>query len=188
MTRLACPDYVLAKCGLSCSVFGQISVNLRAKRAQLAAFRKLIPFVFKHFLASFPLFLYFLGEFRGPHLLGHTSNPRRALPSRSRRLEAPVFASCRCGPGVIIPQEGRNSTTVVAHHTMGFLSSDKYENSGAGSPLLAAAVNINRPAVVARMKCQPALRLREEAGYRGLRQFSGCRTHCSICVRRGLAD
>jgi len=36
-----------------------IGANLRVKCAQFAASKKVMPFVFNHFLASFPLFLYF---------------------------------------------------------------------------------------------------------------------------------
>ena len=39
--------------------WGQIGVDLRAKRASFAAFKKRLSFVFKYFLASFPLFSIF---------------------------------------------------------------------------------------------------------------------------------
>jgi hypothetical protein len=54
--RLASPDFVFGKRGVLGSFWGQIAVNLRAKRAEFAAFRKVMSFIFKYSFASFPLF------------------------------------------------------------------------------------------------------------------------------------
>jgi len=57
--RSANLGFVSAKRGLFCSFWGQIAVNLRAKPAEFAAFKKVMSFVFKYSLASFPLFFIF---------------------------------------------------------------------------------------------------------------------------------
>jgi hypothetical protein len=45
-----------------CSWEVSIRVDLHAKNTKFAPFRKVMSFVFSKFLASFPLFLYFLGR------------------------------------------------------------------------------------------------------------------------------
>jgi len=60
---LACPlrslSFVLRKTRGSCSVQHSICAKLRVKCARFAASKKVMSFVFKYFLALFPLFLYF---------------------------------------------------------------------------------------------------------------------------------
>jgi len=51
-----------------CSFQRPNCANLRAKCAQFAALKRVISFVFKYFLASFPRFLYILAPFRYSHL------------------------------------------------------------------------------------------------------------------------
>jgi len=50
---------VLIKSGVLCSFSGQIALKMRLKRAIYAAFKIPTSFVFKYFLASFPLFSVF---------------------------------------------------------------------------------------------------------------------------------
>ena len=63
LSSLACPlrrlSCVLRKTRACCSVQRSICADLRVKCAQFAATKKVMSFVFKYFLASFPLFLYF---------------------------------------------------------------------------------------------------------------------------------
>ncbi len=75
---------VFAKRGVSCSFLRQIAVNLCAKRASFAAFKKVISFVFSNFLALFPLFLYSLAVPR--------VSPSRAIsvPATSPTLQSPA--------------------------------------------------------------------------------------------------
>ena len=54
------PEFVFGKCGVLQCFRGQIAVILCAKRAESAPFKKVISFVFKDSLGSFPLFLYLL--------------------------------------------------------------------------------------------------------------------------------
>ena len=63
--------FVFAKCGDFCSCLSQIAVNLRAKRAKYAAFKTVIPFVFKYFLASFPRFFIFSISRASPSAVTH---------------------------------------------------------------------------------------------------------------------
>jgi hypothetical protein len=53
---VASPALVSAKPGVVCSLWGLIAAKLRAKGAKSAALKKVMSFVFKHFLASFPRF------------------------------------------------------------------------------------------------------------------------------------
>jgi hypothetical protein len=59
--RLAISElrFVFAKRGAFGSFWAPICTNLRAKRAEFAAIKKVMSFVLKHFLASFPLFFIF---------------------------------------------------------------------------------------------------------------------------------
>jgi len=57
---------VLVKSGVLCSFSGQIALKMRLKRAIYAAFKMPTSFVFKYFLASFPLFSVFWSYLRFP--------------------------------------------------------------------------------------------------------------------------
>ena len=52
-------SFVFAECSDSCSFWGAKCVVLRVRSAEFAAFKTVNPFVFKYFLASFPLFSIF---------------------------------------------------------------------------------------------------------------------------------
>jgi hypothetical protein len=58
-SRLDTFGFILRKMLESCCFAHSICASLRVKCAQFAALKKVMPFVFKYFLASFPLFLYF---------------------------------------------------------------------------------------------------------------------------------
>jgi len=77
------PNFVLRKMHCFCSFQRPNCAELRAKRAQFAAFEKVMSFVFKHFLASFPRFSYLL-VLLPVSLTRAASNPAAFPPLLSR--------------------------------------------------------------------------------------------------------
>ena len=91
--RLTAQDFrfVCANYGVFCFFQALFCLNLGAKCASFAAFKEVISFVFKYFLASFPLFLYspgfvIPGEGRNPAPHGCFAEKRaRQLREVSRK-------------------------------------------------------------------------------------------------------
>jgi len=82
---------------------------MRSKRAQFAAFKKVTSFVFRYFLASFPLFCV------------STQFALPPSPGPFRSLE-------RLGSsGARLRQTVPNKTTIIGYHKAGGLSSEKWE-------------------------------------------------------------
>jgi hypothetical protein len=95
---------VLVKSDVLCSFSAQIALKTRLKRAIYAAFRIATSFVFKYFLASFPLFFIFCSSL-------HSAIPR--LLRFSSRSEA-------CPRQCV-----RKMTTIIGYHRPLSLSSGK---------------------------------------------------------------
>jgi len=112
--RGASSDFVFAKCSVFWSYRGQIGVDLRAKRASFAAFKKRLSFVFKYFLASFPLFSIFCSSL-------HSPTPE--LLCFSSRSEA------------CLRQCVHKMTTTIGYHRPRGLSSEKCGKTGSADIL-----------------------------------------------------
>jgi len=96
------------KCAVFCPFQALICAKLHPKRAQFAASKKVMCFVFSHFLASFPLFLISCSSRHSP---------------KAGTLRFPLR------PGARLRQCVGNKTTMIGYHSLLDLSSDKLEET-----------------------------------------------------------